>query len=304
MPALNRVVTAGESTRQSEDPAMSTFDTPEPISVSVELGVGNLRVTASERRDTVVEVRPSDPGKKSDLAAAEQTLVELAGGTLVVRAPGRWTARYAPWGSRESVDVEIALPAGSQLRVDSVMSAVRCAGRLGECHIKTGAGEILVDVAGPLELRTGAGAITVNRAMGQVEVRTGTGEVRVGAIDGHAVVKNSCGDTWIGEVAGGLQVNASFGKISVDRAEAEVAAKTAYGDVRLGDVARGAIVAQTGFGKVEVGIRTGVPAWLDLQAQYGNVHNELESTGPPRPGEGTVEVRSRSSFGDVTVHRS
>jgi len=283
---------------------MSTFDTPDPISVSLELGVGDLRIAASDRRDTVVEVRPSDPAKRSDVTAAERTLVEFTGGTLVVRAPGRWTARYAPWGGHESVDVEIALPAGSQLRVDAVMAAVRCAGRLGDCHVRIGAGQILLDVAGPLELRTGAGAITVDRAVGQVEARTGTGEVRIGAIEGYAVVKNSCGDTWIGEVTGGLQVNASFGKISVDRAEAEVAAKTAYGDVRLGDVTRGAILAQTGFGKVEVGVRDGVAAWLDLEARHGNVVNDLEEAGPPGQGEDSVEVRSRSSFGDVTVHRS
>jgi len=55
---------------------MPVFDTPEPISVTVELGVGDLRVVAGDRADTVVEVRPSDPAKKGDVTAAEQTRVE------------------------------------------------------------------------------------------------------------------------------------------------------------------------------------------------------------------------------------
>src|SRR5437764_958604 len=43
------------------EPQMPTFDTPEPISVTVEFGVGDLRIVASDRTDTMVEVRPSDP---------------------------------------------------------------------------------------------------------------------------------------------------------------------------------------------------------------------------------------------------
>ena len=43
---------------------MPTFDTPEPITVTLELGVGDVRITASDRADTVVEVRPSDPAKE------------------------------------------------------------------------------------------------------------------------------------------------------------------------------------------------------------------------------------------------
>jgi hypothetical protein len=46
---------------------MPTFDTPEPISVTVELGVGDLRIVASDRTDTMVEVRPSDAAKKADM---------------------------------------------------------------------------------------------------------------------------------------------------------------------------------------------------------------------------------------------
>ena len=38
---------------------MPTFDTPNPISVEVELGVGDIRIEASDRTETVVEVRPA-----------------------------------------------------------------------------------------------------------------------------------------------------------------------------------------------------------------------------------------------------
>ena len=63
---------------------MPTFDTPEPISVTLEVGVGDIRIVASDRTDTIVDVRPSDPAKKSDVTAAELTRVEFADGRLIV----------------------------------------------------------------------------------------------------------------------------------------------------------------------------------------------------------------------------
>jgi hypothetical protein len=282
---------------------MPTFDTPEPIAVTVELGVGDLRIAASDRTDTMVEVRPSDPAKKADVTAAEQTRVEYAGGRLLIKAPKGWR-RYTPRGGGESVDVQVELPAGSHLRGETGVAALRCQGRLGECRYKTGVGDIQVDQAGTVHLRTGAGDITVERAGGHTELSTGSGTVRIESIDGAAVVKNSNGDTWIGEVTGDLRVHAANGRISVDQARETVAAKSANGDVRLGEVAHGAVLAQTAMGRVEIGIRDGVAAWLDLHTSFGKVHNDLDAGGRPGPGEDTVEVRARTSFGDITIHRS
>jgi DUF4097 and DUF4098 domain-containing protein YvlB len=281
---------------------MPVFDTPEPITVTVELGVGDLRLVAGDRADTVVEVTPSDPDKKGDVTAAEQTRVEYAGGQLLIKAPKNWR-RYTPHGGGESVDVLVELPAGSRLRGESGMAALRAQGRLGECHYKTGLGDIQLDQAGPVRLRTGIGEVAVGRA-GDAEVTTGSGSIRVDRVDGAAVVKNSNGDTWLGEVAGDLRVNAANGRISVERAGESVAAKSANGDVRLGEVARGAVVAQTAMGKVEIGVRDGVAAWLDLNTRYGNVRNDLDAGGQPGQGEDAVEVRARTSFGDITIHRS
>ena len=282
---------------------MPTFDTPEPISVTVELGVGDLRIVASDRTDTVVEVRPSDAAKKADVTAAEQTRVEYASGRLLIKAPKSW--RQLTWrGGGESIDVQVELPAGSHLRGETGVAALRCQGRLGECRYKTGVGDIQLDQAGSVQLKTGGGDLTVEQAVGDAELTTGSGAVRIDRIDGAAVVKNSNGDTWIGEVSGDLRVNAANGRVSVDRAHATVAAKSANGEVRLGEVAHGVVLAQTGFGTVEIGIRDGVAAWLDLNTRFGNVHNHLDAAERPEPGEDAVEVRARTSFGDITIHRS
>jgi Putative adhesin len=282
---------------------MPTFDTPEPISVTVELGVGDIRIAASDRADTIVEVRPSDEAKKSDVTAADQTRVEYAGGRLVIKAPKGWR-QWTPRGGGESIDVQIALPAGSHVQAEAGVATLRSTGRLGECRCQTGIGDIQLEQAGPVQLKTGIGDITINGVRDHAELTTSSGAVQIDSIAGTAVIKNSNGDTSIGEITGDLQVNAANGKISVDQAHATVAAKTANGDVRLGEVACGAVLAQTGLGKLDIGIRDGVAAWLELNARYGNVHNDLDAAELPGPGEDTVEVRARSSYGDISIHRS
>ena len=66
---------------------MPTFETRELISVSVELGVGGISISAGDRTDTVVEVRPSDPDEPGDVLAAERTTVEYDDGNSGIRAP-------------------------------------------------------------------------------------------------------------------------------------------------------------------------------------------------------------------------
>ena len=283
---------------------MPTFDTPEPISVSIDLGyhVGDIRIATSDRVDTVVEVRPSDPLKKSHTALAEQTLVEYSNGTLQVRTPKGWR-QWTPWGGSESIDVRIQLPTGSQVLGTAGVGPLHCTGRLGECRFRTGVGDIQVEEAGPLELKAGAGEIIVDVATGRADVRT-AGAIRIGRVDGSATIKNSNGDTWIGEVTGEARLTAANGAISVDVARADVAAKTANGDVRLGEVAHGVVVAQSAFGAVEIGIRDGVAAWLDLETKFGTVQNDLDASEHPESGEDVVQVHAHTSMGNITINRS
>lgn len=282
---------------------MPTFHTPDPISITVELGVGDLRIDASERTDTVVEVSPSNPDKKADITAAEQTRVEYANGQLAVRVPTGWR-QWTPWGGDGSVDVHIGVPTGSQLRGKAGVAALRATGRLGECNFKNGVGEIQLDQAGPLKLRNGGGDISVTRALGDTEISVGSGSLHIGEIDGSAALRNTNGDTSIGGVTGDVRVNAANGKVAVDRAGAGVTAKTANGDIRLGQVARGQILAETACGKVDIGVLDGVAAWLDLNTHAGQVRSELDAAGSPVSGEETVQVRARTALGDITVRHA
>ncbi|MGQ5259834.1 DUF4097 family beta strand repeat-containing protein [Micromonospora sp. ZYX-F-536] len=280
---------------------MPVFDTPEPISVRIELPVGDAWISATDRADTVVEVRPRNPSDKADVSAAEQTTVEYAGGQLLIRAPKSWR-RYG-FGTGPSVDVLIELPTGSRVRAESSWAAFRCEGQLGECHFKTG-GAIRLDQTGPLDVDNSHGEVAVERVAGPARVKASSGKVRLGDVDGTTEIKNSSGDCWVGRSSGDVRVNSAYGDITVDEALASVTARTAYGNVRLGAVVRGSIELQTSYGAVEVGVRRGTAAWLDVSSRYGRVHNALETTDGPAQTDDTVEVRAGTSYGDITIRRA
>jgi len=284
---------------------MTVFQTPEPISVSLEFGIGDLRLVASESTETVVEVGPTDPTKAGDVNAAKQTRVEYASGSLLVRGPKNWRqwTLWGPWGGRESIDVEIQLPEGSRVCADVAMASVRGTGRLGDLDVKTGFGDVRVDEAGPVKIRTGFGEVMVGRVEGDADVKTGSGRIDIGSVGGSAIVKNSNGDTRIGEVKGRAQLQNANGAIQVDSARSHVTAKTALGDVRLGRLSQGATEAKTACGQIDIGVLDGVAVWLDLSTSFGRVNNELEDTGRPPAEEQTTEIRAHTAAGDINIRR-
>jgi hypothetical protein len=281
---------------------MPVFATPEPISATIELVVGDARITATDRDDTVVDVRPSDASADIDVRAAAETRIEYADGHLLVRAPKQ--RGFGLLGKAGSVDVTIALPTGSHLHGVAAVAAFHGVGRLGACRIKTATGDIHLEGADTLDLNTAGGAIDVDHVAGHADVRTGTGRIRIADIGGPAVIKNSNGDTWIGAAAAELRINAANGDIAVDHPNAGVTAASSNGDIRIGDARRGAVSIRTACGELEIGIRSGAAALLDVKTQYGSVRNRLEACEAPEQSDDTVEVRARSSYGDIVINRS
>lgn len=279
---------------------MPKYETPEPISVTIELGVADVRIAASDRTDTVVEVRPSDEADESDVKAAAQVRVDYSNGVLQVTGPRR---AFDLSRKSRSVDVSIDLPTGSELSAHLLMGNLRGTGRLGECRLKT-TGDVRVERTGALRLHTGAGHVTVDGVAGDAEISTGSGKVRIGAVEGSAEVKNSNGNTTIDAATGEVRVRNANGTIEIEHAGAGVDAKTSNGGIRLGQVVRGSVVLGTAAGDLDIGIAEGTAAWLEVNTGFGHVRNLMENASRPGESDETVEVRARTSYGDITIHRS
>jgi DUF4097 and DUF4098 domain-containing protein YvlB len=264
---------------------MPTFDTPEPISVIIdlELGIGEIRIAATDRTDTVVNVRARNASSRPDLRAAEQTRIDYSAGQLVVetRHPSRQLFSRAA-----AIDIQVELPSGSHVRADTTQGGFRCTGRLGECRFKTYRGDVMIDHAG------------------YVEVTTASGRIDIGRVDGAAVIRSEGGESRVGAVTGSLRMAGLKGDVQVDKADGDVEVKITQGDIRLEDVARGSVVATTVAGTLDIGIREGSAAWLDVRSEMGALRNQLDSAADPEPTDETVEVRARTYGGDIVVRRA
>jgi len=281
---------------------MPTYETPGPVSAAIDVVAGDVRISASDREDTVVEVRPSDASNADDVKAARMTHVHHAKDHVVVKAPR--SRSWLPLGGGGSIDVTVELPAGSHVYGTAHTADFACEGPLGTCRIKTGTGAVRLERAATVSVKSGTGDVSVDHATGPAEVATASGDVRLGEVDGPAVIKSANGDTWVGTAGGDLRVRTAKGSVSIDRADASIGAKSAYGDLRVGEAVRGSVVLQTHAGDVEVGVPEGTAAYLEVRAVAGTVRNELEAADGPEPSAETVEVRARSSAGDVVIRRA
>jgi DUF4097 and DUF4098 domain-containing protein YvlB len=282
--------------------AMPTFDTPNPINATITVVGGTVRVSAGDAGATTVTVEPTDASNAEDRKAAEQTRVEYANGQLLVRAPK--LRAWLPRNNGGAVDVRIELPAASHVHAGGALADFVLDGALGDVRLKTGLGHVNVERAATLTVKSGTGDISVGRVTGHVDIAAGSGEVRVRELDATAVIKNSNGDTWVGTARADLRVSAANGDIAIDAAHASVVAKSANGDVRLGEAVRRSVVLETSIGDLEVGIPEGTAAWRDVRAAAGKVHNHLEAAAAPDAAADTVEVRARTTVGDVLIRRS
>lgn len=261
---------------------MPTFDTPQPITATVEISAGSVRLVATERVDTVVEVRPCDESRPQDVKAAEQVRVDFTNGMLTVQSQ-----RGFSFPRRGAVAVDVALPSGSRLHASVVSAQLTADGEYADCTLASVSGDVAVATA-----------------TGKVKADNISGAVSVQLAKDSAVVSTVSGDATFGEMQGDIKFRAASGSLSVGRLVGGLSAQTASGDVTVATAVRGNISIQTASGEVGVGIAEGTAAQLDLRTRSGSVRNFLESTDGPADGDQTLVVHARTASGDVVVQRA
>lgn len=278
---------------------MSVHDTTGPVDAVIDVGVGHVEVLARDHAGLTVDVLPSDPSRSGDVSLAEATAVEFASGRLRVRVP----RRRSLFGRSDSVDVRVAMPAGSSLEVVSAYGSVRARGPIGAGRITAKYGSVTADSFAGLVLDSPFGTVEIDRVDGDLDLTAGHGQVRIGRVDGGSRVRGSHGSIELGTAVGPVDVTTS-GPLTIDRAVGDVTARSAHGDLRVREVAGGRVALENSHANVEVGVAPGVAAWLDAAAPHGSVRSDL-SPDPAAAGAGrTVELFLRSAWGDVLVRRS
>jgi DUF4097 and DUF4098 domain-containing protein YvlB len=261
---------------------MPAFQTPEPIAVRIEVPAGWIRLFATDRADTVVNVRPRDESRSSDVSTAQRTRVDFRNGTLVVSG-----TRGLPLFRGGAIDLEIALPARSRLHVSLASAALRADGEFADVKVAGASGDVEIDVV-----------------TGRLKAATASGSLTVHAVAGSAAVTTASGDVTIWDLDGDLKLNAASGSLSVGRLRGRVKARTASGSVAIAAAVRGDVSADTSSGEVAVGVAEGTAARLDIITGSGVVTNTLQPSDGPEQGDETLVLQVRSGSGDVNIHRA
>jgi Putative adhesin len=262
---------------------MPNFDTPQPITATVEISAGSMRLVASDRDDTVVDVRPRDESRSHDVKAAEQVRVDFKNGALAVTSQ-----RGFSFPRRGAIVVDIALPSGSRLNASAVSANITADGRYADCKFAS--------VSGDLE---------VGSVIGNLKADNVSGGVTVGDINGSASVSTVSGDVAIdGDLDGDVKFRAASGSITVTRLHGNLNAQSASGDVTVATAVNGGVAVQTASGEVVVGVAEGTAAQLDVRSRSGEVRNLLTPSDGPAAGDETLVVHARTGSGDIVVQRA
>ncbi|GAA4941664.1 putative adhesin [Actinomycetospora succinea] len=279
---------------------MPTFDTPEPITATIDLPIGEVRVVATDRPDTTVEVHHSP----ADQAEAEAVSVEMLGAELRVqgRRLGLRALRIRTPG--RSLEVEIGLPSDSSVSARTTYGNIAVEGRIAGCRAQATYGDVRIEDAAAADLATSYGQVRVTGAVeGDATVSAEHGDVRVHRIGGDADLTTKHGGVHLDDAGGTVRLTGVHGDLEVDAAAGDVVARSAYGAVRLARVIRGEVSLTSTYGRLEIGVDPASAVWLDADTR-GQVRNALEPRPSPEGFAETVAIHARSRDGDVVVRRA
>jgi DUF4097 and DUF4098 domain-containing protein YvlB len=274
---------------------MPTFDTPGPIAATVVVGGAEVRVTASDRTDTVVLVEPINKASRSDVKVASKTKVDFAGGQLSVKTT-------VSGDKNGSVVITIDLPAGSSLIAYLAHSSVHADGSFGECELHMASGLVQLDRISALQANIAAGEVTIGHIAERVNVDGGAFAMRISEVkDTVKLSSTGAGQTWIGHASADLDLSSAHGGFDIDRADGSVTAKTADGAIRIGRLTRGQAELMNRSGNIEVGISEGTAARVDANSERGSVRNSVPAQENPDTPDNKVTVRARTRYGDIVI---
>ncbi len=277
---------------------MPTFDTPGPIAATVVVAGAQVRVTASDRTDTVVLVEPIDKASKTDVKVANKTKVDFAGGQLSVKTT-------VSGDKNGSVAITIDLPSGSSLVAYLAHSSVHADGSFGECELHMASGRVQLDRINALQANIAAGEVTIGHIAERANIDGGAFAMRISEVKDTVKLSSSgAGQTWIGHASADLDLSSAHGGFDIDRADGSVTAKTADGAIRIGRLTRGQAELMNRSGNIEVGISEGTAARVDANSERGLVRNSVSSQENPDTSDNKVTVHARTRYGDIIIQRA
>ena len=193
---------------------MQTFATPAPVTAILTVPAGRIQVTAADRADTTVQIRPADPSKTRDVKLAARITAAYSDGVLRVTAP----AANRVLGSTGAVEVTVQLPAGSAVQATTASAQFTTEGPLGDVTLDSAQATVTLDQAATARITVVDGDITAGHLGGDAQLRTARGSIRITeATRGTLELRTQTGAITVGAAAGtsaALDAGTTIGRVS------------------------------------------------------------------------------------------
>ena len=231
----------------------------------VDINVGAIEVTASDRKDVAVEVfRKADArgigggdAEKAELQRHEVTFAQ-EGNNVVVRAQRQ---KDAPRVKNMSLNFRyvILVPAKFDADVKTRGGSIKVADLNGDLKAHTSGGSLkFTGIHGPIDGHTSGGSIDLANSDGKAFIKTSGGSIKVSKHKGDVLAKTSGGSVSVQDVDGAVQASTSGGSVSASLAKIT-------GECRL----------ETSGGGVNVAVPGNATLDIDAKTSGGSVHSEL-----------------------------
>jgi DUF4097 and DUF4098 domain-containing protein YvlB len=231
-------------------------------------------------------------GWSRDEVQVSGTLGRGAEGLNLTRSGRRTDVEVEVRGNPHRVksDLEIRVPAGSDVAVDSFAGAVSVEGVKGRVEAET--------VQGSIKVGAGASQVRAEAVQGDVAVNAPHGRVHAEAVNGDVTVSDGRGELEASTVTGTLTVTGG----AFERAQLEVVS----GSLEFsGDLAaKASLDVQSVSGEIVLRFPAGINADFSVSTFSGEIENEL---GPPATKKGrfspqrTLNFSAGSGGASVTV---
>lgn len=278
---------------------MHAFDTPDPTTLVVRTGSGQVTVTTAETARTTVELRALNAAAEEVLAEAT---VEQRGSTVLVDVPRQ---RWGLFREGPAVAVTVTCPTGSTMDLTSESADIDVTGTVADASVSSGSGSITLEtITGGARLKSGSGSVSARHVAEGLAVKTGSGDVDVARSEGSATVTVGSGHVRFGDLTGDVVTKTGSGDVDVDRLGGTLMTKTGSGNLTVRRATSGAVRANGASGDITIGIEEGTAAWLDVSTLSGRVHQELGESDGPGEHQQRIEITAHTVSGDLRVHRS
>jgi len=186
-----------------------TFPAAGVTTARLDTGAGELtirgRAGASEI-EVVADYKAHSPGRLSaqEIIDKLKLSMEVRGGTFYLKTADRedWN-----WGHDGSIDLTVTVPAAVALEVRDGAGGMTITGIDGDVTIHDGSGGIEVeDVRGKLRIDDGSGSIVVRNVGGAIDIVDGSGSIEIVHAGGDVRIEDGSGSIDVRDVAGRLDV--------------------------------------------------------------------------------------------------